>query len=586
MSKPTERTVKGLRDFAEKWNNTKSFPDLESLALELDSSAVTLKGKATRYVKTAGLNPELNLAPLVNRAAKDANDDANAPTDKLERVQADTKPVADFIVFSGAQPGANYNKNVFAALLQRVRYQEQFQSAQLLLGRIKYWKPYGWKSKLKEDTDKALVRRFKNFLPQDWAFGQPIEPEVHTDLRPYLVEGDVQVTKNLWFMTSMDILATARSPLTGLEPSADLTSYIYPHPKLALQFVPRSNQAKMPKAMMTTGAVTYPSYRQGKAGKMAARDHCFCAIVVEKLAGGRFVFRQLLANSAGAFHDVVPIRQKDGSIKMGVAKFTPNGWEFVDNVDTLVYGDWHCPLTSQRVRKVVFGKGGMVDSLSPKRQVFHDFVDAGSISHHDLDDPMRRADKYEKGHNRLEWEYGECIKEVEYIRNQSPKTEEFVFVAANHPEHVERFLKEGRYMDDPANYYIGHELVPWQRKGFPNPFAYYASQKISLERIKFLTRDDDYVRYGVKLDLHGDKGANGARASINHFGRLSLRCIIGHNHNGGIFGLTWSVGTSTPLKLDYTVGPTSWTNTHCVIYPGGQRQLLVIVDKDWHGQYK
>src|SRR5690606_17014908 len=110
------------------------------------------------------------------------------------------------------------------------------------------------------------------------------------------VEADVQVNKNLLLNVSMDILATATRPLSGLTPSGDLVSQIFPHPKMELDFVARSSEAEMPKAMMTTGSLTYPNYRPGKAGKKAMRDHCFGAIVVEVIDNQRFLFRQLLAN--------------------------------------------------------------------------------------------------------------------------------------------------------------------------------------------------------------------------------------------------------------------------------------------------
>lgn len=585
---PTSKRISDMQAFAGVYNNRKSFPDIEALASELSTTAGAVQRRAASYAKLRDDFPELKLPKLVARkTGGNASDDVAADTLKLES-NGLTAVVPDgrrqVFVITSAQGGAAYNKALFKSL----QGYAEARGGRLIVTKAKYFKPYGWKNRVsKVEDEKHMRRNFKPYLPEGWETQLEIlEPQIHADLRPYLVDADLQINRNLLLNVSMDILATATRPLSGLTPSSDLTSQIFPHPKLELDFVARSSSAKMPKAMMTTGSVTYPNYRPGKAGKKAARDHCFGAIVVEVIDKDRFLFRQLLANKQGVFHDIVPKQLPDGSWTTVPVRFSPDGAQEIDSVDTIIYGDWHVTQTSQRVRKLVLGDNGMVACLKPRRQVFHDFVDGYAISHHHEGDPMLKAEKRAKGNDSLEWEFNEGVKEVNYIRERSPHTQEFVFVASNHNEHPARYLRESRYIKDPVNYYFAHRLVPWQKDGAVCPFSYYLATQTNMDRLRFLSRDEDYVRYGIKLDLHGDQGANGARGTLPHLAGISLRCVIGHNHRGGIRDLVWSVGTSTTLKLEYTSGPTSWTNTHCIVYPGGQRQLVVMVEDFWSAACK
>jgi hypothetical protein len=69
------------------------------------------------------------------------------------------------------------------------------------------------------------------------------------------------------------------------------------------------------------------------------------------------------------------------------------------------------------------------------------------------------------------------------------------------------------------------------------------------------------------------------------FKKWNRRVILGHNHSALILGPVWRVGTSTPLIQFYVQNPkTDWSQTHCVIFASGQRQLINFVKGEWHGQ--
>jgi hypothetical protein len=78
---------------------------------------------------------------------------------------------------------------------------------------------------------------------------------------------------------------------------------------------------------------------------------------------------------------------------------------------------------------------------------------------------------------------------------------------------------------------------------------------------------------GVDLSHHGDRGPNGSRGGIKAIARSIRASITGHSHTAEIYGSAFRVVTSTP-KLNYCIGPSSWTNTDCLLYGDGSRQLV------------
>ena len=107
------------------------------------------------------------------------------------------------------------------------------------------------------------------------------------------------------------------------------------------------------------------------------------------------------------------------------------------------------------------------------------------------------------------------------------------------------------------------------------------SEKLS-KRTIFIGREKSFRIHGIELNLHGDRGPNGSRGSLASLSKIGTKVIIGHSHTPGIDKGAYQVGTSTILQLDYHQGaPSSWLNTHCVIYKNGKRALLNVIDGKW-----
>ena len=115
-----------------------------------------------------------------------------------------------------------------------------------------------------------------------------------------------------------------------------------------------------------------------------------------------------------------------------------------------------------------------------------------------------------------------------------------------------------------------------------DPFAEYAREYMKKwDQTTFLPRDDSYLIEGIEVGFHGDQGPNGARGNARSFARVGVRTVVGHSHSPGIYGTCYQVGTSSRLKLEYNKGPSSWLNTHCIIYPNGKRSLVSIINGKW-----
>jgi hypothetical protein len=66
------------------------------------------------------------------------------------------------------------------------------------------------------------------------------------------------------------------------------------------------------------------------------------------------------------------------------------------------------------------------------------------------------------------------------------------------------------------------------------------------------------------------------------FSKIGVKTIIQHAHTPGIVDGCYQGGTSTYLELEYNRGPSSWAQTHCVIYANGKRALYTIINGEFH----
>lgn len=390
----------------------------------------------------------------------------------------------------------------------------------------------------------------------------------------YLVTENVQLSKKLRLLAGINLLPTIDNPLNGLESLSKGDSLIIGHQQLQMRSL-AVNMTDSATIMTTTGSITYPNSSPTKAGLKSDFNHSFSAIVVEK-ESDIFHFRTLNADESGGFFDVAGY--------YSATSFKPGA-----KVDGVVLGDTHAIFIDPKVKAATFTKeSSIVKTLKPKNILHGDLLDCFSVSHHHTKNFFARYGKQLSGMNDLEKELTDAAN---LLRETTPKDSKVVMIASNHNDHLYRWLNDADPKHDSVNAKVYHQLMYLMLNSarvknglthYDNPFEVWMKLHASDIKIDFLARDSSFKLHDIELSLHGDVGISGMRGSTTSFAKLARKNIVGHSHAASIEKGSYTVGTSSRLKLEYNHGLTKWTHTHCVIYGNGKRQLINIVEGKWH----
>lgn len=425
----------------------------------------------------------------------------------------------------------------------------------------------------------AIPIRYKNpsaIVSHSQAEGLGWDPA----LSDYMIENEVVLSDHVKIVGDLNVQATAVNPLSGLEPITQGKTSIFGHAQLAMKTVP-VNQHKRPIIMTTTGTVSHGNYSDSKAGYKANFHHSNSAIVIElDRKNDCHHIRQLIANEDGSFYDIY-------------GKFNPDGtFEELDSVPGLMLGDEHVIEVDEQV---VFATFDMPDSivkrLKPEVLVRQDVLDCYSVSHHHRNKAIQTYQKYVSGKNCLRSELEEA---AEYLISTTPSASQSWVIDSNHHDHLMRWLNEVNIKNEVWNAKVYHELMFLVLSavdrgiGNINPFALWVYRNFKDKAvgqcgpITFI--DSSKPRYieGILVSMHGDIGPNGARGTRKNLSMISEESMIGHSHSPGIEKGCWQVGTSSVIGLEYNKGPSGWMQTHGVIYPGGNRQLINIIGDTYY----
>lgn len=398
--------------------------------------------------------------------------------------------------------------------------------------------------------------------------GKDRDDILHKDLQQYTVTHSYQFCKNLR-LEDFPVKAQQIKPLTGLGRFVQGSkSAVVASPKQHLEVLATSN-SDLPKILVSTGAVTNPHYNEeDRVGVIAEKDHVYGALIVEvDDKTGKFHYRHIRAKkSTGAFTD------------LGI-EYRANGKISSVRTASIVLGDLHSGQTDP-IAYVSSKK--LIEQTRPRYIIVHDLFDATSISHHDINKQVYRAQKSALGKLSLTKELKECGKYLVDLQRLLPRDGKVIVVKSNHDEHLNKYLEEGRYGDDPENLYLASRLSTAMFEG-KDPLK----EGIKLtygdfgNRVKFLSRDEDFKVSGIQTGSHGDLGGNGSRGSITSQQINYGRSIVGHRHTPSIRGDAYCVGTLTKLKLDYNRGPSSWLQTNALVNYDGSVQLINIIEGEY-----
>jgi len=386
----------------------------------------------------------------------------------------------------------------------------------------------------------------------------------------YVIRDKVSLNGMVNLIANIKINASAENPLGGLDSLSKGKTLIVPHNQLQMRSLPVLKD-DYPVILTTTGTISQPSYVRSKAGEKAEFNHSNSAILVD-FQQDIFHLRVLNADETGGFYDI------DGY-------YSENSFEKLTETEALITGDEHVLVTSPEVTKATYtNKDSMVNTLKPKKIIRHDVLDCFTVSHHHRKDNFIQYSKYVNGINKIKDELDLTVK---YMVDTTPSFSESYVISSNHHDHLKRWLTEADPKIEPWNAKIFHQLTYLMMDEIdnagqlhvPDPFELYCNT--IAPHIKFVSRVESFKVCDIELSNHGDKGANGSRGSLTQFSKFSDKVVIGHSHTPGINKGAYSVGCSTPKTLEYTSGPSSWMNTHCVIYPNGKRQLINIIAGKW-----
>lgn len=374
-----------------------------------------------------------------------------------------------------------------------------------------------------------------------------------------LIYGEMKLNANLKLYDTK-ILPQQINPFTGMNKklSRDF-SYILPSPKIRYESI--ASNSKYPRALMSTGSLTKPNYKEHTAhGRKAIEQHQYGFVYVEILNNQIFKPFQIEATNEGNFQHLTK-KYYGGTI----TEVRP---------EALVLGDWHTGDTDPWVRKESIR---MITELNPRRVVFHDIFNGHSINHHERGLLLSELRNLRDKRIYLEDEIRNVYDEIWYFCEKFPDTN-FVVVRSNHDDFLEKYIQHKKWIDDPQNFIFTCRIIAriLNEKKIPLQEALLLIGDLPTN-VRFTQQDESLRVYGIELACHGHQGANGSKGSPNQFNSLNLKMITGHTHSPKVLENALVVGTSTHLKLGYTHGPSSWLNAHGILYSNRKYGLLTLI---------
>lgn len=391
---------------------------------------------------------------------------------------------------------------------------------------------------------------------------------------PYLIDEEIRIGPKTYVRGDINIQATAANPLSGMAPLAGDRWVIFGHSQMALEPI-ATPLDQLPGRMYTTGAITRKSYSKTKVGAKAAFHHVYGALLVE-VQGKKTFIRQLNADHKGHIQDLTDL-------------YTPDGITRDVKALSLTTGDEHAKWMAPAVLKATYTKkDSLISYCKPEYLVRHDVLDGYAGSHHHEGRYLTEYKKWYLGDANYRRELDEVVS---HINNTTPSEWSCtnILVRSNHHEHLDKWLERADDRKDHINADLICELRNLQREAIReqrdyDAFRLYLEPRLTVPAV-FSDSNTPFMLGGVDHSQHGDRGANGARGSARGIANTTHKATIGHTHSARIVQAVYQVGKSTGT-LEYEMGLSSHTQTHCLQYPNGKRTLIDILGETWKATNK
>jgi hypothetical protein len=467
-------------------------------------------------------------------------------------------------IITTAQRGANPNEN-FLNGLETLRKERD--------GNLWIMPTNGRQTTSKRGEDRDEEDKIQNSI-RDWAMNHEKTEIIFDDEMSEVGMAEKRKLNQSLYAVNYPVKAQQMIPLTSWDRHVKVDkSAIIASPKMMMSPEPNSKQS-LPKILMSTGAMTMPSYKNNNWGTHAYLDHDFAAVLVEVVDDHRYHFRQLAANNKGVFYDL-------GKRYDGIT--APKK----ENIELMVLGDLHSGETDPEVLKATLK---MMREFNPGYVVIHDLFSGLSVNPHEQENEIKRARAANEGYDLLGKELYRCGEMLSRLKKNLPTGSEIVIVRSNHDTFLDRYLQKADFRKSNGKnlsllYKLSADLIE-------NPIEELAGGALKLgiqrtygniEGVRFLRRDEDFKKRGWQFAVHGDQGPGGSKnMGIRTQARVYGKSVTGHSHHPGIFRDAWKVGTSSKLDLGYNEGASNWMHTHLLFYSNGQAQLVNIMDGKYH----
>ena len=459
---------------------------------------------------------------------------------------------------------AQNNTHVHKPFWENVQAMAKHYDAQILIGTFSYNQNNFGKLAVKQGTKQP----YENTLWFDPA------------ITPYISDQKIELAPGLTWCGNMNILPTEDNPISGLETYGGSTSIVFPHTKIEMRSV--ATTPDLPTKMIyTTGTVTLMNYLQKKLGIKAEHHHRYAFLLVEVDCKGNWWVRQVAARKNGRNIQDLNVMVEDGVVVSTDAQ-----------VEAITWGDLHaCNVQPEVLEESLV----MLDALRPKYQFIHDAMEGVSINRHFIKHgplPHLYFHRWLRGLHRVEEEIKGTKAVLEKYLRPWCKT---IIPDSNHDgSWLESWLNKYDYRFDPANAEIFLRLQSYmyaqiREHNCPpkdvNLMQYLLEKEAGFRpgEIKVLLPDESFEVKEVECGMHGHLGPNGAFGSPANLSKIGKKATTAHTHSAGIYHGLYVAGTSSKLtkEWDYTKGPSSWSHSHVVLYPNGQRTVVTMKDGKW-----
>lgn len=384
---------------------------------------------------------------------------------------------------------------------------------------------------------------------------------------PYLDASRNNISDNITLFGDIKIQPTATNPMSSLQALCYKTSCVFGSPRVQLQSIPVVPGNK-PRIMMTTGACTVKNYTDSKNGKKGEFHHTYGAVIIEVKDEQTVFFRQITAKDNGDFNDLY-WNVSNEEVKRN------------NSIEAIVYGDIHAGQHDQVVLDETREK--ILKKLTPNHIVLHDVFNGMAINPHE-DDPFIKYGKQMNGDDDLKNE----IATMMVVIGQFNDYKNVVIVRSNHDDFLDRWLKNEDWkkqstLKNSRTYMALSNLLLEQYEKDPYHVIGVIPALIKQAFPNYITLgiNDSYLVKGFELGMHGHLGANGSKGSPEGFRQLNTKMISAHTHSAFRKDGLIVCGTSTKLRLNYTNGPSSWTQGHTIIDNYGKAQSIIFFNGEF-----